>query len=520
MSTPPDLELSDDAATAADVDVLVVGTRPALRGRRRRGGGAAGPGRRGRRSTRRSTGSCPSLLALAGATGKAEEVVKLPTRGAITAPLLVAVGLGRGPGPPRHAGRPGPRRAGPPGRRGPRRGRCPGTATPVGTTLSRIDLAAAVEGTRARRVRLHRLPQHGDRRRARCGPCPRSARAGDGAAEREPSAGRRRRDRARRVHRARPRQHPAERPLPRRVRRAAPASWPRPSGVDGRGARRGRARRRRVRRRPRGRQRLVAPAAAGPAALRPRRRRRSKVALVGKGITFDTGGISIKPAANMDHMTSDMAGAAARRRHHRARRRAGPAGRRHRHRADGREHALGHRLPPRRRADDVRRHDRRGAQHRRRGPADPRRRDRARVRGRPRLPHRDLHAHRRPDGGPRHRARRGSWATTSSATGSPRRRAASARTAGRCRCPSDLRADLDSRVADIANVTGHRFGGMLVGGHLPARVRRRRRAVGAPRHRRPGLQHRRPVRLHAARAAPGVPVRTLAAVLADIAGNG
>ncbi|MPY82694.1 MAG: leucyl aminopeptidase [Actinophytocola sp.] len=36
-----------------------------------------------------------------------------------------------------------------------------------------------------------------------------------------------------------------------------------------------------------------------------------KVALVGKGITFDTGGISLKPAANMDKMTSDMAGAAA-----------------------------------------------------------------------------------------------------------------------------------------------------------------------------------------------------------------
>ena len=35
------------------------------------------------------------------------------------------------------------------------------------------------------------------------------------------------------------------------------------------------------------------------------------VALVGKGITFDTGGISIKPAQNMHHMTSDMAGAAA-----------------------------------------------------------------------------------------------------------------------------------------------------------------------------------------------------------------
>jgi leucyl aminopeptidase len=36
-----------------------------------------------------------------------------------------------------------------------------------------------------------------------------------------------------------------------------------------------------------------------------------RVALVGKGITFDSGGISIKPAAGMDQMKSDMAGAAA-----------------------------------------------------------------------------------------------------------------------------------------------------------------------------------------------------------------
>ena len=35
------------------------------------------------------------------------------------------------------------------------------------------------------------------------------------------------------------------------------------------------------------------------------------LALVGKGITFDTGGISIKPAANMDEMKGDMGGAAA-----------------------------------------------------------------------------------------------------------------------------------------------------------------------------------------------------------------
>ncbi|MGH3433765.1 MAG: leucyl aminopeptidase [Thermocrispum sp.] len=44
---------------------------------------------------------------------------------------------------------------------------------------------------------------------------------------------------------------------------------------------------------------------------KPSKPARAKVALVGKGITFDTGGISIKPAANMDKMTSDMAGAAA-----------------------------------------------------------------------------------------------------------------------------------------------------------------------------------------------------------------
>src|SRR5437016_9678300 len=35
------------------------------------------------------------------------------------------------------------------------------------------------------------------------------------------------------------------------------------------------------------------------------------VALVGKGVTFDSGGISIKPAQNMEDMKFDMSGAAA-----------------------------------------------------------------------------------------------------------------------------------------------------------------------------------------------------------------
>ena len=34
------------------------------------------------------------------------------------------------------------------------------------------------------------------------------------------------------------------------------------------------------------------------------------VCLVGKGVTFDAGGISIKPSANMDAMRADMGGAA------------------------------------------------------------------------------------------------------------------------------------------------------------------------------------------------------------------
>ena len=92
------------------------------------------------------------------------------------------------------------------------------------------------------------------------------------------------------------------------------------------------------------------------------------LALVGKGITFDSGGLSLKPAASMVGMKSDMAGAAAvlsaivalaelRRP------RAG-----HGLAVPRREHAVGHRDPPERRAAHARRHDRRGAEHRRRGP--------------------------------------------------------------------------------------------------------------------------------------------------------
>jgi leucyl aminopeptidase len=41
------------------------------------------------------------------------------------------------------------------------------------------------------------------------------------------------------------------------------------------------------------------------------KRAKSKIVFVGKGVTFDSGGLSIKPAANMEIMKSDMGGAAA-----------------------------------------------------------------------------------------------------------------------------------------------------------------------------------------------------------------
>ncbi len=39
-------------------------------------------------------------------------------------------------------------------------------------------------------------------------------------------------------------------------------------------------------------------------------RKQKPIVLVGKGITFDTGGISIKPSGDMDQMKFDMCGAA------------------------------------------------------------------------------------------------------------------------------------------------------------------------------------------------------------------
>ena len=158
-------------------------------------------------------------------------------------------------------------------------------------------------------------------------------------------------------------------------------------------------------------------------------------ALVGKAVTFDTGGISIKPAGKMEEMKMDMSGGAAVIEATAAIARLGPAGQPADGRAGDREHALRPRGQARRHHHDLERQDGRGQQHRRRGPADPGRRARlCGVRGR-RADHRPRDADRRDHHrarldlrGPllqRRRASRGDRATPATRP---------ARSSGGCRC--------------------------------------------------------------------------------------
>ncbi|MEU5881626.1 leucyl aminopeptidase [Spirillospora sp. NPDC047279] len=85
----------DGAATETlDVDAIVIGVVPA--------GGDAGSGpalAAGAEGLERAlSGRLATALAALGATGKAGEVTKLPTLGAVTAPVIAAVGLGAEPG--------------------------------------------------------------------------------------------------------------------------------------------------------------------------------------------------------------------------------------------------------------------------------------------------------------------------------------------------------------------------------------------------------------------------------------
>ena len=108
----------------------------------------------------------------------------------------------------------------------------------------------------------------------------------------------------------RPGQHPGNVKNPAWLADAGPTGWPAcrtsPSPCSAR-----RSCRRRLRRRARRRRRLGQPAAGRRRSYRPPDAGPGHPVLVGKGITFDTGGISIKTNAGMREMKTDMAGGAA-----------------------------------------------------------------------------------------------------------------------------------------------------------------------------------------------------------------
>ncbi|MDQ3885798.1 MAG: leucyl aminopeptidase, partial [Actinomycetota bacterium] len=285
--TPPKLTLTDVAVTTAAVDALIVGTVQEADGLR------LAPGSEDVAAA--FDGTLVELLTMLGASGKAEEVVKLPTRGTIAAPLLVAAGLGEVDGEPtaeqvRCAAGAAARALA-------------GTSHAL-TTLSQLHLTAAAEGVALGAYTF----------------CEYQSRNGDDPlaqvdlAVSAPAAAQHELARAvavvEAVHTTRdlvntpPNDlYPAS--FADRAVALAEAAGLGTEVLDETALRAG------------GYGGILG---VGGGSSRPPRLVRltyrpanpkTRVALVGKGITFDTGGISIKPAANMDHMTSDMAGAAA-----------------------------------------------------------------------------------------------------------------------------------------------------------------------------------------------------------------
>ena len=210
---------------------------------------------------------------------------------------------------PRRAAAPGVRRrdAAPRGRRGDPRlagtARSPSPCPPL--TRGR---ARGRRGRAARRVRLPPLPGRSRRGRQAAGRRVTLL----GADPRDKAARRRRPGRGGRRGRApgpRPGQHPAPATCPR-----PPSPTPASPPSRGRGQVRGAGRE--------GAGRAGTAASSASARARPGRRGWSgwsyrpaeatpHLALVGKGITFDSGGLSLKPAGGMEWMKSDMGGAAA-----------------------------------------------------------------------------------------------------------------------------------------------------------------------------------------------------------------
>jgi leucyl aminopeptidase len=291
--TVPKLALSDNSGEAlakTRADVLVIGTVAGQEGPELAPGAAA--------ADAAFDGRLVDLLATLGAGGKAEEVVKLPTMGKLPASVVLAVGLGK---------------ADEKGITAEQVRRAAGAAARAlaGTerafvTLSAIDLQAAVEGTV---LGAYNFTEYRSEK-------------GDGAVAKvdfaSPEAGTAREHKAtlkaatsiaeaviiaRDLINTPPNDlYPAS--FAERAQKLAEANGLDFEVLDEKALKRkgfggilgvggGSSRP------PRLLRLAYKPAKAG-----------KKIALVGKGVTFDSGGISLKPAANMDHMTSDMSGAA------------------------------------------------------------------------------------------------------------------------------------------------------------------------------------------------------------------
>ena len=286
----PELSTVDGSPAAVDADAVVVGLVAEA---------GDGPPRLAEGADEIDAafeGQLAQLLAVAGATGKADEIVKLPTRGAIGAALVVAVGLGKAPD----------------GVRPEEVRRASGAAAralaghdQAVSTLGRLDLAAAAEGSQLGAYTFTAYRTNGSRKPplARLGLVTDAADAdqvlraatavGEAVAAARDLVNTPPNDLYPETFAARARELGEAAGLEVEVLDDAALAEAGFGGVLGVGQ--GSSRKPRL-------VRLRWPGGPSP---------RASVALVGKGITFDTGGISIKPAANMDHMTSDMSGAAA-----------------------------------------------------------------------------------------------------------------------------------------------------------------------------------------------------------------
>jgi leucyl aminopeptidase len=292
--TAPKLSLTTTTADEATVDAVVIGTAQSDSDA---GGVALAPG--SERVDAAFDGALADILHTVGATGRQDEVVKIPSMGKIKAGLVVAVGLGSATegGPTAEQVR---RASGAAARA------LAGVRRAV-TTLSAVDLQAAVEGTVLGAYRFTEYrSEKGDKPVERID----VVSPADGTAKEHRATLKAATAIAEAVTTARDLINTPPNDLYPAAFADRAAALAKDAGVEveildekalrkagyggvlgvGMGSSRP--------------PRVVRLSYRGPKAGK-------KVALVGEGITFDTGGISIKPAASMDEMTSDMSGAAA-----------------------------------------------------------------------------------------------------------------------------------------------------------------------------------------------------------------